>query len=289
VKEWALALAALLLVGCEHDRAPVLIVKPPCDPTALGLRSTRSGLAWLSPAVDTANVLLTQEGQLRLQLLTDSSAPAQSNIPVWPVAAAGLTPMQTAFVPHGCRAIFIQTAALQQRVSQWNGDQSTGLTVDTAAITTWILLHETGHIRDASSGQLDPAPAVRGSNFSDTDSKRRELSADAFAARLISAAGASRPYPTFMAGMKTSQALTQLSWNLQRDRQLDMFGSSVLATPGAFGDVGDTHPNLELRVLITQVLVNPSEEAQGLLDAFVATRGRAQDPAPRVLYDAGKP
>lgn len=287
---WApLVLAALVLVGCDGAPTPDTATLARCDPAALGLRSNRSGLDWLSKAVASANALLAQEGQFQLQLITDSQARVDSHIPVWPVAASGLNSMDTAFVPHGCRAIFIQTAALNQRVVSWNGDVSTGLTIETAAIASWILLHETGHIHDANSGQLDPALAVRGDNFSDTPHKRSELSADAFAARMIRNADAQQPYTTFMAGMNTSQALTQLSWNLQRDRQLGLFDSSVLATPKAFGDVGDTHPNLELRVLITQVLIEPSDAAQALLDEFVATRSRAADPAPRVLYDASKP
>jgi hypothetical protein len=289
VNRGQLTLAALVLVGCNDPPVPNPATAARCDPTVLGLRSTRSGLDWLTKGVAGANALLAQEGQYQLQLMTESVAAMDTHIPVWPVAAAGLTPMETAFVPHDCRAIFIQTAALNQRVVSWNGDLSTGLTIEVAPIASWILLHETGHIHDASSGQIDPAPSVRGNSFSDTLQKRRELSADAFAARLIRSADARQPYATFIAGMNTRQALTQLSWNLQRDRQLGLLASSELATPKAFGDVGETHPNLELRVLITLVLVEPSDEAQALLDEFVATRSRAADPAPRVLYDASKP
>jgi hypothetical protein len=286
---------ALILAGCDRTETIADRPKAPsapsarCDPASLGYITTRSGLDWLGKAVDASNALLSQQGQFQLQLIDQNPAAADSRIPVWPVASRGLTPMETAFVPNGCNSVFIQTVALAQRVRDWEGDGATGFTIATADIATWILLHETGHIRDAVSGQLEPAPAVRGINFSNTQQKRRELSADAYAARLITVAGADQPYAAFLAGMGVRMSLSQLSWNLQRDRQLTLFGSSVLATPGAFGDVGDTHPNLELRVLITRVLIDDSDESRALLDEFVATRERAADQTPQVIYDAAKP
>lgn len=276
--------SALLLAGCGAQ-APEA---SPCVPVSLGLRPTRSGLDWLRPAVVDANALLAGQS-MPLQLMDESGARDPKTIPVWPVAASNLTPMQTAFVPPGCRAIFVQTGALAQRVGQWNGDLATGLSIEPAAIASWILLHEAGHLHDHQQGYLEPAPAVRGENYSDTDQKRIELAADAFAAARIRGADASQPYPIFMAGMRARQALTQLSWNLQRDRQLGMFGATALATPSAFGDVGDTHPNLEYRTLITLVLIDQTPEAQQLLDDFITTRMRAPDPSPRVWYQREVP
>lgn len=148
----------------------------------------------------------------------------------------------------------------------WQGDESMGPTIDPAAIATSTLLHEKGHIHNATGRQFDPAPAVRGSDCSDTDPKRRELSADAFAARVQP-----RPTPPFIASMKVCQSLTQLGWNLLRDQPIRQYG----AAPSTFGDVGGPHPNLEPRGLITQVLIDDPGEARSPLDEFVATRARA--------------
>lgn len=282
-RPWPIACLALLAAGCTQPDDEV----PPCTPAAHGLALTPAGQDWLPAAVADANALLAAEGRYRLRLMAEDVAPSAAEIPVWPVSSRGLTPMHTAFVLPECRAIYVQAAALSQRAQHWTGDTNTGLTIETAPIATWILLHEVGHLHDAAVGQFDPAPAVRGHQFSDTPQKRAELSADAYAARLIRMgdASANPPAAAFLAAMRIRIELTDLGWNLQRDRQLAHFGSSVLATPDAFGDVGDTHPNLELRVFITQVLLNDTDEARKLLDDFVALRQRAADPQPRILYD----
>ncbi len=297
---WTILLGIFALAGCNQASAPaedgqgkddaLTQHTDACSAAQLGYLSTKSGSDWLGEAIKRANALLAGTRNYRLQLPGGAPAadakPGAINITVWPVSERGLTPLETAFVPYRCRSIILQTPALAARIEIWNGDQATGLQIEPAAIVTWILLHELGHIHAADSGALEAAPAVRGSDFSNTEQKRRELSADAFAVGLIKKADATQPTAAFLAGMKASLAMTQLSRNLQRDRQLSMFGASVLATPGAFGDVGDTHPNLELRVLISLVMLNDSDESRALLDQFMLTRNRAAHSSSNVLFQA---
>jgi hypothetical protein len=76
-------------------------------------------------------------------------------------------------------------------------------------------------------------------------------------------------------GARVAMTLTNLSWNLARDRLLGDFGATSLGIPRVFGDPGYTHPNLELRIMVANAWISPGEASQELLDDFMQARKSA--------------
>lgn len=269
--------AAVLLAGCSRPPEPVA-----CSPAKYGYVPTKSHAEEVASAVAMANNVLPADTQLVLDPPPNSSTPVvpaagTERVPVWTVAERNLGPLDVAFVPEGCRAVVLQTPALFARIAAWNGDPQTALDAESPSAVAWLLLHEAGHLGEGKAGKFEAAPMVRGVNFSDTPDKRREAAADHFAATLVKDGVGSSDLSRMLASNRIALALTNLSWNLERDRLLGDFGATALDLPRAFGDPAYTHPNLEFRILVANAWINPGEPSEKLVEEFVRGRSSAAE------------
>jgi hypothetical protein len=101
--------------------------------------------------------------------------------------------------------------------------------------------------------------------------KQEETRADAFAAGQI-AGSTKRKWDPAMSAYHVSMALSHISWNLQANRMMNNFGATSLNLPSAFNEKCLSHPNLELRFLAINYLVQPGKPALDLLNAFLYAR-----------------
>lgn len=67
---------------------------------------------------------------------------------------------------------------------------------------------------------------------------------------------------------------------MQAFRTLDEFASFSTGKPSVYFDDGYTHPNMALRILRTNNLIQRTAETQSLLDAFEQARQRGANPKP---------
>jgi hypothetical protein len=224
-----------------------------------------------------ANRVLSVDGRFHLRLATSGQNSIRTSgmpteVPVWIVAERGLGPNSVAFSDDTCGMVYVQTPALIDRIAQWNGDGKTGLEIDDAAIAAWLLLHEVGHIEFHESSSFDAAPLVRGVNFADSADKPKEMAADRYAADVLKRASNNANIKAMVAASSMTMALSNLSYNLTRDRILGDFAATTLETPEGFGDPGYTHPNLELRLLTINAYLTESPQ---VLEDFIERRRRA--------------
>ena len=270
--------AVALLAGCSRAPEPVA-----CSPAKYGYVPTNSHREEVAAAVAAADSVLPVTIRLVIDQPPGSMATAPTGgsevIPVWTVAERNLGPLDVAFVPEGCRAVVLQTPALFARIAAWNGDPKTALDVEPTYAAAWLLLHEAGHLAEGKAGKFEGAPVVRGVNFDDTPDKRREVAADYYAATLVKDGVGSSDLSQMLASNRIAMALTNLSWNLERDRLLGDFGATALGLPRAFGDPAYTHPNLEFRILVANGWINPNEASQKLVEEFLRGRTSAADKA----------
>jgi hypothetical protein len=150
-----------------------------------------------------------------------------------------------------------------------------------------MLLHEVGHIANGDYGAFaeEVPPDLSSLNLRENIEKSREFKADAFAAQAIAAAmkGTGGEVEAQMAAMTLGMCLSSWSFNLSKERVLDNFGATALNRPAVFWDKGNSHPNMELRILTIMHLLTGSQTSAELLDDFLTHR-KAGSKEPRILW-----
>lgn len=191
-------------------------------------------------------------------------------------------------VPEGRAAILIEEEPMDEAV---NGPRAAGsettLAIKGEERLAVMLLHEVGHIANGDYGAFTEAvpPDLSSLNLRENLEKSREFKADAFAAQAIAVAtkGSGGEIEAQMAAMTLGMCLSSWSFNLSKERLLDNFGATGLNRPAVFWDKGNSHPNMELRVLTILHLLMHDKTSAGLLDDFLAHR-RAGSGEPRILW-----
>jgi len=214
--------------------------------------------------------------------LRPSWSDKQSGIPVYLVGGEMLGATEYAFVPSDNTCIFVNDDRVDAALALFAGNPVGALAVRPEDALALMLLHESGHIANGDAGSYTPSVRVSLDELTATlnDSKSRELRADAFAIDAIRAAAVpGRPMPRFLAGNALTLALTNISWNLATRRLLDAFAANALRERRLFLDRGYSHPNFELRFLIMNYQLHPTETSLALLTDFLEGR----QPKPRNL------
>lgn len=244
----------------------------------MGLEPARRLHAVTTDAVVLVNVLLNRDSPVRL--VFGAQEPDDDSIRVHLVRPEGFGKEKVAEARQNCRCIIIGNDGFENfhRAHSQTMDQM--LEIDRSALLSFVLLHEIGHIVRGHRGSFWDGYAVSPERLNTTSSSSKgvEKEADDFvSAQLISASEATGDFQRWMAGASIQTALAKLSWNLSVRRRLAHFGGSVLRDPRLFFDIGQSHPNFELRVLELNYEVLPSADAMALLDEFHEAR-MARDP-----------
>ncbi|MAT94154.1 MAG: hypothetical protein CME59_16355 [Halioglobus sp.] len=254
----------LLSPGCS--RSPDLYAQYQLVPTVLHIEIARQ-------AIKNINILLHAEG-LPEYYLYDEEHNREGIALLW---VGDKTISQTVadmmFVPRGCQCVIVQPRVLYSWVENYSTVGETNYAdMDNLPHTLgYFLLHEYGHIHSGHPGR---AISTLGDNTNrdETESKRLEQTADDFASNLVakyqSKTGA---FKTWMSAANIGLNISSLAFTLQGKRIIDNFGCSVLDAPCAFHDMGDTHYNLEYRILKAQCLISGGE-ACGMLSSYEQRR-----------------
>jgi hypothetical protein len=250
----------------------------------LGLSETVLGRPLVEDAMRAANAILGGRVPYRLTGSWESTAkdPTLTTVPVYLVDRASVPAVYAVMVPDACRCVFVQTDSFRAWLDTHTKSlEGAMLSIEPSSALTFMLLHEVGHIAHHDPGQFEAESGIRALNLDVTTQKEREAAADAFAAEQVEAA--MQGGDGFLSAMSVSLAMSNLSWNLQAERQLNHFGGTVLCATALFADNGYTHPNMELRVLMANDLLSHSPLSHQLVEEFRSCR---QTPPKPVLYKA---
>lgn len=249
---------------------------PPAAPERYGFTTGTRHRQLLTNAIDAANAVLPAESPpLRL------GGPTGRGTPVYLVRGDSLGANEYMFVPAGENCIFVNDDRIGEALAIFSGNPAGALAVDAEHALTLMLLHEAGHVAARDRGSYTPPVrlSVGELTAADSDEKSRELNADQFAVDAIRAAATpGQPMKRFLAASNLQLALTSISWNLASRRFLDHFGATALRERKLFLDNGYSHPNFELRFLIMNYRLRPSEEARRLLNDFLDIRQQPSSP-----------
>jgi len=266
-------MAMAALTACRRQAS-----SPVCQPEQYRLEAWTVHPEQLDQAVSMANAIL--EPGVRLRLTTESIKPVtgQKSIPVSLVHGDFVSDADVALiVDRSC--VFVNHDWKAQVAPLFGGNTSAAMDLEPGDALAIILLHEVGHIQP---GGLPDNPAITALLDSLGSAKKEEMRADAFAAQQLAMAF-KRKWETSMTASHLSMALSQISWNLQANRMLNNFGATSLHLPSAFNEKGLSHPNLELRFLVINFLLNPNEAALNLLNTFLDARAH---PGGGVLFQS---
>ena len=273
------------LTACSHKASA-----PMCKPEQYGLEAWTVHPEQLDGAVSKANSILDPAGHFRLTTGTVKPFSARKSIPVSLVHGTFVSDADSAIVADGS-CIFVNRDWKTQLAPLFGKDTTGTMDLDAADALAILLVHEVGHIQPAP---LPNKPAINALVASLGYGKQEEMRADAFAAEQIAAASG-RKWDKTMTAFHVSMALTKISWNLQADRMLNNFGATSLNSPSAFNENGQSHPNLELRFLVINYLVNPSQPSLDLLKTFLYARAhpggilfQRNHPNPYSTFDKSK-
>lgn len=206
------------------------------------------------------------------------------SVPVYLVESPSGSLSTPAVVPRDCWCIFVNRMAFEL----WVRAHSTGqgrMSLEPKYLLTFMLLHEVGHLSKQTAGAEFTNGALSQLNIDPSLAKANEEKADEFAAELLRRWGQSAPVSTTsLEANWVAIELAKLSWNMQAYRTLDEFGAMETGKPSVFFDQNLTHPNLGWRVLRSNYLIQQSEEAKALLDAFEEARQKGADG--HLLYES---
>ncbi|TBY61036.1 hypothetical protein E0H46_30435 [Rhizobium leguminosarum bv. viciae] len=247
------------------------------DPAAFGYAETTQGRALIEGAITKVNVIINPDDNLQLVPGWERESWNSNSIPVHLIG--GNTSALMIFVPQGCRCVVISVPPLVAWLANSSNPETADMAVDQGDALTFMMLHEIGHIAhgDNAGEAFAPLPtSASDANLVPTAEKTREFAADAWAADQVR--HAFEPgQPGFSASMKVQLALSAMGWNLARRRLIDNFGVTALHDPRVIFDAGYTHPNFELRVLVSNELVSGSPAAKALREEFERMRKNPAD------------
>ncbi|MGO7968156.1 hypothetical protein ACC720_32535 [Rhizobium ruizarguesonis] len=242
------------------------------DPAAFGYAETTQGRSLVEGAIAKVNVIVDPDDNFQLVPGWERELWDSNSVPVHLIGGSSRALM--IFVPQGCRCVVITVPSLIAWLANSSNPEKADLAVDQVDALTFMMLHELGHIAhgDNVGGAFAPLPTQASDvNLVSTAEKTREFAADAWAADQIRRAFAPG-YPGFSASMNVQLALSGMGWNLARRRLVDNFGATALHDPRLILDSGYTHPNFELRVLVSNELVSGSPAAKALREEFEKMR-----------------
>lgn len=251
---------------------------PPTLAEQIGLEPTDAHSEVVNVAVVRTNAILGSDIPFRLQLAAECPMPVPfDTAPV--ILAARVEPSQgICYVPIGTKYIVVDASQIPALSVTLSGGFADGVTLDPERLLTICLLHECGHLFYGDFGAALDA-AVDEFNDAATPEKDLELRADMFAADQIRAAMTEHfPSGRFTGAAMLSVELQTVSFNLTGKRAIDNFGKSTLRPREVFLDDSYTHPNLELRMLLINHFIAPSEQSAALVEEFQRGRRRASNP-----------
>jgi hypothetical protein len=256
-----LAAVIIALAACRVSRPAVS-----CRPEQYGLEEWTLHPEALDKAVTLADGILSGDGTFRL-LTPRVTAGGGQPISVFQVHGSFVSDADVAMVAED-RCVFVNHDWKKQLAPFFGGDTQGAMDLEPADALAIILLHEVGHIPKQA---LPQDAAISTLLASLGEAKREEMRADAFAARQLAKAF-NRKWDSGMASFHLSLALTNITWNLQANREINHFGATTLHSRDVFSETGDSHPNLELRFLVINYLVHPMPAALDLLNDFLDAR-----------------
>jgi hypothetical protein len=251
--------------------------------TKRGLLQTSVDQGLVAKSIVRANAVLEGSG-VRLAPgwpQREKSAISEANaVPVYPIKMRAGNDTSPAVVPSGCRCIFVDPEFLAAWVA-FNSKGTGRLALDRGYFLTFVLLHEAGHIKDGTPGAAFENGVVTQLNIDPSKAKSNERRADEFAAEQLRRL--SRSTPATSNSLEANFVVIEigkLSWNMQAFRTLDEFGSFAVGKPSVYFDDGYTHPNLALRILRTNDLIQQTPQTRDLLQNFEEARTRGAEPRP---------
>ena len=195
-------------------------------------------------------------------------------IPVHVVQSTAFDETDVSFVPADSRAIFLNADGIPYLKKQLVGDAAGVVPVDPSHPVAFVLLHELGHMENE-----DSRPFVAGGPLTRLDvetieahGRHPELMADRFAAGCIRRASSSSESRHAFAGSALAMSVQLFSWNISANRTNQSIGSLATGSREATWDRGYTHPNIELRFLITNHFILPTDASRELLSNFLLAR-----------------
>lgn len=253
-----------------------------------GLKHTAFDQPTAQAALDRANRLLTPTDIRLVGAWTRPALPTAfpAPVPVYLVESKQDAAGTPAFVPRGCRCIFIDTAYL----TAWVANNSRGagrMMLDRGYFLTFVLLHEAGHIAKGTSAAAIENGIMTQLNIAPSVAKSNEEDADEFATQLLRRYATQTPAnATTLDANWVVNELVKLSWNMQAYRSIDEFGAFSVGKPGVYFDNGYTHPNLAWRILRANDLIQKTAATRELLETFEDARQRGA--APKPLYQRAR-
>ncbi len=285
-----LAFRRLGAVAALADVAFVILSGPPSwaaapdEVTQRGFRHTTRDRDLVAKAAARANEILTGTGIRfvpiwQMEASEANKADGAGVVPLYLVESPGEATTPAA-VPQGCYCVFVNPKFL----STWTAFNSKGvgrLTIDRDYFLTFVLLHEAGHIQAGTAAAAFKNGEISQLNVDPSKEKADERRADEFAAELLRQRAYATPASSSsIAANFVVNELVKLGWNMQAFRTLDEFASFSTGKPSVYFDDGYTHPNMALRILRTNNLIQRTAETQSLLDAFEQARQRGANPKP---------
>ncbi|MCW5640955.1 MAG: hypothetical protein KIT63_02520 [Rhodoferax sp.] len=277
-----IAVASALLLHCAAS------VSAEDEVTSRGLRHTTLDRELVGKAVARANAILKDSG-IRFApswLMTSNERANAETVPLFLVEPPKDEDSTPAAVPEGCRCVFVNPRLLRSWIT-FNSKGTGRMRLDRGYFLTFVLLHEAGHIKEGTPAVAFKSGEMHQLNTAPSKQKFSERKADEFAAVLLR-----RPAQDGPANSQSIEAnfvcieLTKLGWNMQAFRTLDEFASFATGKPSVYFDDGYTHPNMALRILRTNDLIQSSEATRSLLKAFEDARDLGVNPKP--LYEQTK-
>lgn len=251
------------------------------DPvTERGLLHTTNGQEIVDKSITRAVKLL---GNTEPQLFSSWRLPKDAtgkSIPIYLVESPQDSEFLPAAVPRGCRCIFINTNALINWAKR-NSSNSANLELDIGNLLVFMLLHEVGHIKHATSGAAFSNGTMSQLNIEPSLAKEAEEDADNFAVDILKQRATQlQANDVSIDAHWIMTELSKLSWNMQAYRTLDEFGASLIGKPSVYFDDGYTHPNLAWRILHVNDRIQQNEDSRMLLQSFEQARERSAHPEP---------
>lgn len=233
------------------------------------LSQSKSRVKDVQDAIDTVNILLRNEGLRPYYLYTKGDNRDDAIALLWvgdKTLSQSVTDML--FVPNACDCVIAQPKVYYSWINNYfmigNTDYSNN--DDAVWLLSYLLLHEYGHIMSNHPGR---AISAKGETFNTINSvnKHREQIADDFASDIVSRYNSGNDnYDTWIHAANINMAISSFAFTLQGKRVVDNFACSILDAPCAFHDMGDTHYNLEYRILKAQCLISGGQYCEPLAD-----------------------
>lgn len=228
----------------------------------------------LKGAVELINLIVNTPA-LFMQIAGDPEVkdPDPEAIPVHlttPEGGRGLV----ASVPAECRAIVIDGNEFEKSYQNLSKNDVL-LQGNEMYMLALLLLHELGHIQAGHYGAFIPVEGAATTNLDSTNDKKREEQADEFVGAMLRTQFlALEKGEAIFTSVPLMALVSSLSFTISTRAALDCYPCRVIGSPELFWDYGQSHPNLQLRLMMLDHRINPTATSQEILDDFLEMRGR---------------